>query len=146
MGVPLNHPAILQAIERGLISPAGLVPRPPVCAADLSAVAPTVFVPPVAPDASEKDFQAAVMKLADANGWIAYHTHNSRRSNKGFPDVVAVRGPKLIFAELKSATGTFTTDQKLWLAALEAVPGVRVFRWRPSDWPEIVAILRGGRD
>ena len=37
---------------------------------------------------------------------------------KGFPDYVAVRAPRLVFAELKTAIGKVTLDQEAWLADL----------------------------
>jgi hypothetical protein len=143
VGIPVNHPAILQAIERGLINPADLAERPLSGVTSPTSFVPTTFVPPVPPDATEKQLQAAVMRLAEAHGWLAYHTHNSRHSAKGFPDIVAVRGPQLLFAELKTQTGKFSTEQTEWLTALERVPGILVRRWRPSDWDEIVSTFRG---
>ena len=40
---------------------------------------------------TEKKFQAAVLQIANMYGWLAYHTHDSRRSAPGFPDLVLVR-------------------------------------------------------
>lgn len=51
---------------------------------------------------SEAEFQRWIMKYARANGWLSYHTENSKRSPAGFPDCVFVRPPELVFAELKS--------------------------------------------
>ncbi len=93
--------------------------------------------------AAEKAFQADVIKFARKNGWKHYHTYDSRRSAKGFPDLVLVRGGRLIFAELKSATGRMMPDQEEWIAALSRVGPIEVYLWRPSDWPQIVAILEG---
>jgi hypothetical protein len=98
--------------------------------------------PPVDEDASEKQFQAEVVKLAKKNGWRVYHTHDSRKSAAGFPDLTMVRRCRLIFAELKVGKKTPTADQQNWLDDLRRVPGqVGVFLWRPSDWPQIVALL-----
>ena len=91
---------------------------------------------------TEKGFQAAVTQLAKIHGWLVYHTYNSRHSAKGFPDLTLVRGPRCIMAELKSATGRVTPDQKLWLAALGAVPGVEAALWRPEQWSEIATALK----
>jgi hypothetical protein len=132
------------ALAKGLIDPAQLLPRSRP--AELPAASATrAFVPPPPPDCPEKEFQAAVMRLAEANGWKAFHVHDSRRSNPGFPDVVAVRAGVLLFAELKKQRGgRLNEEQRAWLAELEAVPGVRVFRWRPVEWPQIVAALQAG--
>ena len=91
---------------------------------------------------TEKQFQAAVMALARINKWAFYHTHNSRHSAKGFPDLCLVRGKRLIFAELKTDKGRVSVDQELWLAALGAVEGIEVLIWRPSSWPEIEKVLK----
>ena len=95
---------------------------------------------------SEKHFQAAVMQLARLTGWCFYHTHNSRHSAKGFPDLCLVRGNVCIMAELKTDTGKVTADQEAWLIALDAVPGLEVALWRPSDWGEIEKALKKKKD
>lgn len=106
------------------------------------------------PPISEREFQAQVKELALWNGWLVYHTFDSRRSDAGFPDLVLARGQQLIFAELKSAKGRVTAEQQAWLDALGRVaaalvqPGlpphvpVRVVMWRPADWDEIEQLLR----
>jgi hypothetical protein len=132
-------PWLDQALARGLIDPAQLLPRaraaePPVTVTTSLVVAPLL-------DCREKDFMAAVIALAKSCGWRYYHTHDSRLSAAGFPDLVLVRGGVLVFAELKAATGKPTPDQHAWLDALAAVPGVHTHLWRPADWPEIVAAL-----
>ena len=80
----------------------------------------------------EDDLQAAVIDLARMLGWLVYHTHDSRHSGKGFPDLVMChpRSGALLFAELKSVTGRVTPEQDEWLRAL-AVRGV-AFLWRPE--------------
>ncbi len=91
---------------------------------------------------SEKEFQANVIELAGLLGWRHYHVLYSQKSPPGFPDLVLVRDGRLIFAELKSERGRLTHPQRVWLAALKACPGVQVYEWRPSDWPEIEGVLR----
>lgn len=39
----------------------------------------------------EKDFTTLVKGIARSHGWLAYHTYNSRRSDQGFPDIIAVK-------------------------------------------------------
>jgi len=89
----------------------------------------------------EVSFQADVDDRAEKLGWIHYHTHNSRGSDKGFPDLCAVRGNRTIFAELKREGENPTPKQKMWLEALEKA-GQEVYLWRPSDWSEIEKVLR----
>jgi putative heme degradation protein len=103
---------------------------------------------------SETQFMQQVTQLAQYYSWRIYHTHDSRRSPAGFPDLVLVRPPELIFAELKTEKGRVRPEQADWLADLEAVArvlaveGVRaldVCLWRPSQFDEINARLARGR-
>ena len=88
----------------------------------------------VAANMSEAQLQRLVMALAAACGWtLRYHTHDSRRSDKGFPDCVFLRGERLVFAELKSQKGRVRPEQVLWLDALRDSTA-EAYLWRPSDW------------
>lgn len=88
----------------------------------------------VAAGMSEAKLQQLVMALAAATGWtLRYHTHDSRRSNKGFPDCVFLRDGRLVFAELKSQKGRVRPEQQMWLDALRDSPA-DVYLWRPSDY------------
>lgn len=79
---------------------------------------------------SEAEFQARVLKLARALGWTCYHTHWSKHSEAGFPDLCLVRGPRLLFAELKVWPRLAPQPaQVAWLERLRAVPGVEVYLW-----------------
>ena len=107
---------------------------------------------------TEKQFQQQVSDLARLCKWRIYHTHDSRRSNAGFPDLVMVRGAMLIFAELKTdaKASKLTPAQKEWIDALRLVEGyamkpfqdftqerpISVYVWRPSNWDGIVEALR----
>jgi len=91
---------------------------------------------------SEKDWQRQVVELARLVGWQhVYHTHDSRRSAHGFPDLALVR-ERLILVELKRETTRPTDAQTDWLTALAAA-GAEVYLWRPSDLDEIGQILAG---
>lgn len=110
---------------------------------------------------SEAAFQDQVVALARLYGWLHYHTHDSRRSAPGFPDLVLARAPRLIFAELKTETGRRTSEQDRWLDALHQIataldlqamrPGelvyaparIEVYLWRPSDLQAIAELLAG---
>ena len=90
----------------------------------------------------ERELQSLVEALAGRLGWLSYHTRDSRRSAPGFPDLVLTRGGRLIFAELKSAKGRITPEQRVWLDALERTRA-EVHEWRPVDWPDrIMGALR----
>lgn len=92
---------------------------------------------------TEAQLQAAVIACARLLGWRVYHTHDSRRSAAGFPDLCMVRDNRLIFAELKSARGRVSDDQEEWLLALIET-GAEACVWYPTAWlsGEIEAVLR----
>lgn len=98
-----------------------------------------VHPPPDSDWESEQDFQRRIIALANAHGWLVYHTYDSRRSEPGFPDLVMARD-RLIFAEVKTAFGRATREQTFWLQRL-AEAGAEAYLWRPSDWDDICAIL-----
>jgi VRR-NUC domain len=89
---------------------------------------------------SEKEFMAQVIQVAHYTGWLCYHTHDSRRSCPGFPDVILVRGSQLLAAELKTARGKVSPAQQSWIDALRCA-GVECHIWRPADFDSIVARL-----
>ncbi len=89
---------------------------------------------------TEKQFQAQVVGLARLCGWRVYHTHDSRRSEPGFPDLVLLKGVRAVVAELKVGRNTTTAEQREWLAAWRAA-GVETYEWRPADWPAIERLL-----
>ena len=88
----------------------------------------------------ERELQAMVKNIADLRGWEYYHTYDSRRSNPGFPDVVMLRGERLIVAELKVQNGKVSDHQQRWLEKFK-LTGVEVYLWRPSDIRDIEEIL-----
>lgn len=90
---------------------------------------------------TEKAFLAQVIALARLCRWKVYHTHDSRHSQAGFPDLVLLKGPRLIFAELKVGRNRATPEQVEWMEALLPVPGVEVFLWLPNDWDQIKQVL-----
>jgi hypothetical protein len=103
---------------------------------------------------SEREFQAAVMELAQLSGWETLHCRTSMQQGryltattgtmaKGWPDLVLAH-PKLrrlLFVELKSDRGRLTPDQERVHAALWEAVGYDVAVWRPRDWPHIEATL-----
>jgi hypothetical protein len=95
---------------------------------------------------TEKGFMAVVVQFAKLNGWLVYHTYDSRKSEAGFPDLVMVRSGVLIFAELKLEGKDTTVDQRHWLKELKScvvsTEELKVFVWFPSDWPEIQRTLQ----
>jgi hypothetical protein len=82
----------------------------------------------------EAALQAQVLRIAGHTGWRAYHTHDSRRSAAGFPDLVLAhpRAGRVVFAELKSEAGRLSRAQLAWLTDLAAA-GAHTHVWRPAD-------------
>ena len=72
-----------------------------------------------------------------AQGW-----RTPLSGDAGFPDIVAVCGRRLLFAELKADRGAVRSQQRGWLDALEVV-GQEVHLWRPRDWDAITETLKG---
>jgi hypothetical protein len=106
---------------------------------------------------TEAQFQAQVVQLAGLLGWSWYHTHDSRRSPAGFPDLVlwhpgdvirerGVRGPerrvnaRFLLAELKTDKGRLSPEQRDTIATM-AQAGVAVHLWRPRDFDDVKAVL-----
>jgi Holliday junction resolvase len=90
----------------------------------------------------ERHLQAGLEEHLRLTGWRYYHTHNSSRSVAGFPDIVALRGSRILVAEIKTERGRVSTAQRGWLAAFEAA-GVSAYLWRlPGDWAQVGEVLR----
>ena len=93
---------------------------------------------------SEKQFMAMVIQFAKLMGWAVFHPYDSRRSTSGFPDLTMVRGNRVLFVELKAATGRLRAEQVVWATTLAAVGGtVEHHVWRPTtEWELIQEALR----
>lgn len=103
---------------------------------------------PRLPEMTEADLLDAVRKLSLLTGWLFYHTHDSRRSDSGWPDAVLinVRQRRILFVELKTRTGLLRPMQGVWLQALAAI-GMETAVWRPEHWRDgtIERALKGQR-
>ncbi|MDQ1053198.1 hypothetical protein QE394_001126 [Arthrobacter sp. SORGH_AS 212] len=102
------------------------------------------------PGMSEREFQAIVVEVARLHGYeLAYHTHDSRRSAPGFPDLVLVstRRVRVLFRELKTDKGRVSPDQRTWIDGLTAA-GMDAGVWRPADLTSgrVLAELKGRKD
>jgi hypothetical protein len=98
---------------------------------------------------TEAAFQKLVLDAARLFGWLWYHTRDSRGSAAGYPDLTLVRvapgkPPRVLFVELKSATGRLRAEQIVWATTLGAVGGaVEHHVWRPTtSWETIQEVLR----
>ena len=108
---------------------------------------------------TETEFANELLKWAKVWGWRRFHVRNSGyggksyvQGDKGFPDLVLVRPPRLIFAELKIEKKKVAPEQQEWLDALDECevepygmpgPSCETYVWRPDDWDRIVQVLSG---
>lgn len=100
---------------------------------------------------SERDLQDLIIEIAQLNGWLLVHFRAARtkdgsyvtaiQGHAGFPDLVLVRGERLLFAELKSKRGRVDQDQRNWLDRLAITERVEVYLWRPAHLEAIKQIL-----
>ena len=103
---------------------------------------------------TEAEFTDDLLKWAKVYGWRRFHVRgNTRRliqGDVGFPDLVLVRPPRLIFAELKVGKNKVTPEQQAWLNALQECevepygmpgPSAEIYTWRPEDWSQILVVL-----
>jgi VRR-NUC domain len=99
---------------------------------------------------SERDFEQTVTDALTLFGWRWCHFRPARTQrgwrtplsgSPGFPDIVAVRGDRILYVELKAANGKLRDEQQAWLSNLGAA-GADCHCWRPSDWPFIERLIR----
>lgn len=96
-----------------------------------AAVTPAERASMVAQSMTEAALLAHVRSLAVDLRLSIYHTHDSRRSEPGFPDLVIVGPGGVLWRELKTERGRLTVPQKAWLARLRAA-GQDAEVWRPT--------------
>jgi hypothetical protein len=100
---------------------------------------------------TEAEFTDAVLEYAKITGWRSIHLRPAKTEKgcrtavqgdgKGFPDLLLIRGDRLVIAELKSDTGRPPKGEQMeWLRAFHAVTPA-VYTWRPSDWADIEVTL-----
>src|SRR3546814_12221779 len=92
----------------------------------------TEYLNRTARDMPERDLLEQVRHAARTLGLRIYHTHDSRRSEPGFPDLVIVGGHGALWRELKTQRGRLTPDQQDWLDSIH-IAGQAAAVWRPAD-------------
>lgn len=95
----------------------------------------------MAPAIAERDFQQQVLDLARIYRWLVYHTWDSRNSAAGFPDLVLVRAPRIIFAELKVKGLLPSSAQQQWIDQLDRCNGAEVYVFYPEHLEQIAQLL-----
>lgn len=102
---------------------------------------------------TETQFQRTVMEYAQRRGWRVAHFRKAQNARggwrtpvagdgAGFPDLVLLRGERLVVAELKQEGKYPSKEQRAWLEAWRYIEGAEVHVWRPRDWDEIESLLR----
>lgn len=97
-------------------------------------------IAPLPDDLTEAVFQRRIRTLCTLLGVRVYHTHDSRRSDPGFPDLVILGPAGVVFAELKTNRGRVRPEQREWLDDLTRA-GLAAYLWRPADWLHINEVL-----
>ncbi len=99
---------------------------------------------------TEAAFTRDVLTLAKRLGWRTIHLRPGRTRHgwrtavqgdgKGFPDLVLLKGTRILVAELKVGRGKPTAEQLAWLVAFEKA-GISAYIWRPADFKDIESVL-----
>lgn len=95
---------------------------------------------------TERQWQAVIEEAAAYLGYpFAYHTHDSRKSDEGFPDLVLVKpGVRVIYFECKTdKPGSKPTQKQVdWVRALRST-GAHAWIVRPRNVDFVLDVLRG---
>ncbi len=99
---------------------------------------------------SEAGFLDTVIQYATLWHWRVFHQRPARTASgwrsavsgagKGFPDLLMLRGERIVVAELKVGRRQPTDEQLEWLLDFRNT-GAEAYVWTPSSWPEIEKIL-----
>ncbi len=99
--------------------------------------------------------QARLEHLARLKGWLVYHTHDSRHSEPGFPDLICLKEDILLALECKGeyeklipagrggrvSGWRYLPGQQDWLDAFAQVQVVKSLLVRPSNEAEARAMI-----
>ena len=94
---------------------------------------------------SEADYQEQIIQLAEDTGWLVWHDTDSRRNSAGLPDLLMVRGPVLLFIEVKTEKGKVSPEQEAFINRLKQVKYVDADVVRPHQWEQIAQVLRSAK-
>lgn len=91
---------------------------------------------------TEAALQQLLIDAAELNGWLVFHDNDSRRNAAGFPDLVLVKPPRVLFLELKSEVGRVRPEQHVWMAALMRSDTIASAIVRPEHADRIIKYLQ----
>ena len=92
---------------------------------------------------TETDLQTLIVDVAEQCGWLVFHDNDSRRNNAGFPDLVLVKPPRVVFMALKSDKGTLRPAQQVWMGHLLECDTIASAVVRPEHLDLVTNYLTG---
>lgn len=98
------------------------------------------------PGSSEVLGMRTAVDFLHDQGWQTHHETDSRRTNGGFPDLVAVKPPHVIFFEFKVGGKKLDPLQRNWRDDLEQCPGVvyaQIWLDDPVSWRFFLSLAMG---
>ncbi len=75
------------------------------------------------PKITETDIRRQVRDYLLIKGWFCFHILQGLGAYRGISDLIAVKGGRVLFVELKTARGRQSEYQKVFQADLEAAGG-----------------------
>jgi hypothetical protein len=104
---------------------------------------------------SERELQKAGIELLHRFGYLVAHFRPAQvrqgrwvtpvdADGAGFPDVVAIKGERLLAIELKVGRNKPTDAQHLWLERFRAVPGCRSLIITEKNMDFLERVAKGG--
>lgn len=91
---------------------------------------------------SEAEFQAEVVREAEARGWVCWHDNDARRNKAGMVDLICAKpGRPLLLWELKTRRGRIRPMQRFWVGLLSQALGVHAGVFRPADFAAMREVL-----
>ena len=93
---------------------------------------------------SEGEWQQQIIDYAELRGWMVFHDTDSRKNRRGFPDLVLIRPPDVIFLECKTEAKRSkpSPEQAEWIRKLKLCRRIQADIARPRHWPDIEKALR----
>lgn len=105
---------------------------------------------------AEKEHQAKVVDTLRLFGYEVQHVYKLRTidgswqtgtTESGWPDLTAIREPRILGIEIKAATGRLTDEQRAWLTMFASVPCARAWVLRPTDdWSLTLDWIKNPKD
>jgi Holliday junction resolvase len=102
---------------------------------------------------SEAQWMVTIGDALDLTGWAWIHHRPAHRkhgkwttptqgnSSKGFPDIVAVRSPRVLWIEVKTNAGRAIPEQKQWVESLRSSDQEAHVLHFPRDWHRFDALI-----